>query len=586
MPRYLIFHLNAPETAELDPASGQFRLAADPASAVAIITGALASHPEAECLAFWDDTLGAFPNATGDAFVNSLDDAWHPGPLLGGATQLASFLAWVSPLWVYRLDPRPELAGAVNWKVAPRCLLLKVRPWRILGGLSPDFDTLAGAFAELGLRWFKHGAILRQQPIIFSDCRPPLAEKAKSGARHPAAVFAGRARPAMEQAADRPPNGNGETPHATLADSYRLVSRQFGMTTAWRMWLSRLLLGGQPWRELSVLTCLNQERTRPPHPPAAVPGGALDRDLMAVIPPTHPTISVILPTVGRYPYLSECLNDLRRQTIPPHEIIVIDGNPLAEYQPDFYTAFQDLPLTIIHFGRPGVSAPRNAGLERATGEFIWFVDDDSRLPPDNAEQHLRLLTAYGAEVSVGPATTPERPELWDYQRTIACTFMDCGTTLCTRHLLARTGGFDERYDATLNLEDADLGARFLAAGGLMLNNPYARRFHYKAPVGGCRAKRRPPTPRWSLAPRPRPAWYYYGRRHFARITALGGFAQQWVASGWLINDTAFRDPHPAIYIFTIELLALPLTLIKFSRSLIQGHFLWRQGSVIPRIIAP
>lgn len=73
MPHYLIFHLNAPETAELDPASGQFRLAADPASAVATIAGALASHPEAECLAFWDDALGAFPHA-GEAFANSLDE--------------------------------------------------------------------------------------------------------------------------------------------------------------------------------------------------------------------------------------------------------------------------------------------------------------------------------------------------------------------------------------------------------------------------------------------------------------------------------------------------------------------------------
>src|SRR5262249_25232201 len=157
--------------------------------------------------------------------------------------------------------------------------------------------------------------------------------------------------------------------------------------------------------------------------------------------PPDSRVSVVLPTFGRYRYVAEVLDDVRRQSVPVHQVLVADGNPSEERQPEVYEDFPDLPLEVLWIDRPGTCVSRNECLRRATGDYIWFVDDDSRLETRNLEQHLRVLAAYGADVSVGPAHTRKRPELHSFQLEIASTFMDCGTTLCTRSILERAGGF-------------------------------------------------------------------------------------------------------------------------------------------------
>ena len=88
-------------------------------------------------------------------------------------------------------------------------------------------------------------------------------------------------------------------------------------------------------------------------------------------------ISVIIPVYNVEPYLRQCLDSVVNQTYKNLEIIIIDdGSPdncgaiCDEY------AAKDKRIQVIHKENCGLSAARNDGLARATGEWIAFVDSD------------------------------------------------------------------------------------------------------------------------------------------------------------------------------------------------------------------
>ncbi|WBQ05254.1 glycosyltransferase family 2 protein [Kribbella sp. CA-293567] len=90
------------------------------------------------------------------------------------------------------------------------------------------------------------------------------------------------------------------------------------------------------------------------------------------------TVSVVVPTVGRYS-VRGVLDALARQDgPPPFEVIVsIDGSS----EPDFGGAVlhsQCNRLLLVQLGiSQGVSVARNRAVEQAAGEFVGFLDDDT-----------------------------------------------------------------------------------------------------------------------------------------------------------------------------------------------------------------
>ena len=99
-------------------------------------------------------------------------------------------------------------------------------------------------------------------------------------------------------------------------------------------------------------------------------------------------VSVLIPTVDRPAYLQTLLAQLRRQTIPPAELVVVDQTAAGRSQPGLYEPFRDLPLKVIHQTEPGQCTSRNAGIQSCTGEFILLLDDDDAV----SYTHLTLPT--------------------------------------------------------------------------------------------------------------------------------------------------------------------------------------------------
>lgn len=97
----------------------------------------------------------------------------------------------------------------------------------------------------------------------------------------------------------------------------------------------------------------------------------------------NPKVSIIIPIYNTAPWLPKCLESCLAQTYDNIEIVLIeDGSPdnCGEICDSF--AEKDARVTVIHQENRGVSAARNAGLERASGELILFVDSDDWIDPD------------------------------------------------------------------------------------------------------------------------------------------------------------------------------------------------------------
>jgi len=521
-------------------------LDADPDHASAQIQQVVDAADARDVLVFWDTRFGAVPIAQLVLFHGSLDDAWH-GSQVYAHQEATDFLEYIQIGDIYRRAV-PTQQGAVHWRISLRAAFVRVAIVRQLGIFNSGFTSLEGAALEMGWRWLKRGAVLRQR----TDLIPPAALPVKSVA-------------------------------IPVTDRYRLVTLHQGRRWVRLVMLREIMRLRSPWGAWAAA----QRALRFDSRYKDIPDGVADRDLSTVSLPTVPRVSVILPTFGRYRYVAEVLGDIRNQTIRPAQILIADGNPADQRDVSVYDAFRDLPLHVLLLEphENGVSASRNACLAHITGDYVWFVDDDSRFEADNLEQHLRLLLTYAADVSVGPAVTTNRPELHRYQADIHCSFMDCGTTLCRTELIERVGGFDLQYNLWMQTEDADIGDRFIQAGGLILNNPYAQRFHYMAPSGGTRTSKRAyhRWRRWSLLARPSQTIYYRAHRYFGARAALENTLYSWILSGWRRKDGQSLTPRWLIMNLVSEIIALPLSLYRLAVSISGARAMLKQGPQIPTV---
>lgn len=98
-------------------------------------------------------------------------------------------------------------------------------------------------------------------------------------------------------------------------------------------------------------------------------------------------VSVIVPVYNVEQYLSDCLESICCQTLKEIEIIVVnDGstdNSLSIIE-SFQQKYSNIKL--INKKNGGLSSARNAGIEMAVGEYLFFVDSDDFIDLDTLEK--------------------------------------------------------------------------------------------------------------------------------------------------------------------------------------------------------
>ncbi|MGD6756248.1 bifunctional glycosyltransferase/CDP-glycerol:glycerophosphate glycerophosphotransferase [Streptomyces sp. BH105] len=97
-----------------------------------------------------------------------------------------------------------------------------------------------------------------------------------------------------------------------------------------------------------------------------------------------PRFSVIIPVYRVQAYLHECLESVLEQSFTDVELIAVDDcSPDAGGAIIDEFAARDPRVRAVHLAENvGLGRARNAGLERATGDYVLFLDSDDSLTPD------------------------------------------------------------------------------------------------------------------------------------------------------------------------------------------------------------
>jgi glycosyltransferase involved in cell wall biosynthesis len=170
------------------------------------------------------------------------------------------------------------------------------------------------------------------------------------------------------------------------------------------------------------------------------------------------TFSVVIATKDRAGLLDAALASLRAQVgAPEFEIVVVD-NGSSDATPEVARRHG---AQYAFVAEPNRGKARNAGIARASGDAIVFVDDDVIAPPHFLAAHAKAhadavvpLAVSGPILNVpDPAHRPE-PTPANFSRAF---FVTCNASVGTAALRA-VGGFDEDFDL-YGWEDTELGVR-------------------------------------------------------------------------------------------------------------------------------
>ena len=131
------------------------------------------------------------------------------------------------------------------------------------------------------------------------------------------------------------------------------------------------------------------------HVLSAVPAGR------TIEPVAAPTFSIVIPTYNEECDISDTLERVLAQRLPPHEVIAVDGGSVDATLTQLRRWSDDARVHVIEEGRRrGVSAARNTGIRRATGDVVVILNADVLLPPDFLERLAPLYIGGADLVSV------------------------------------------------------------------------------------------------------------------------------------------------------------------------------------------
>lgn len=115
----------------------------------------------------------------------------------------------------------------------------------------------------------------------------------------------------------------------------------------------------------------------------------------------HPKITVIMPIRGAAPFLRVSIDSILYQSIPIHELIVIDDGMDVSVQ-DLLDDYSNhgLSIKVIVGEQCGPAAARNLGIRAAQGELLSFLDDDDVWPKEKLEIQTRYLLRHPEKQAV------------------------------------------------------------------------------------------------------------------------------------------------------------------------------------------
>lgn len=233
------------------------------------------------------------------------------------------------------------------------------------------------------------------------------------------------------------------------------------------------------------------------------------------------TLDVIIPTLDRKIYLHQVLKDLKDQSLPPKNVIIVEQDPKAGSTSNLKDIINcDWPFHIIHIftHETGVCNARNLGLKAVRSEWIFFADDDIRIKPDLLEKVMEETNRYGVFAlnlncrQLGQETVFHKIKQWGS--------FGAGTSV-VKSEYAQQCNFSRVFEHGFG-EDADFGIQLRNIGCDIIYHPDLQTEHLKAPSGGFRMKNKAPWENEEVQPKPSPTIMAFALKHYT-IEQLKGY---------------------------------------------------------------
>lgn len=206
---------------------------------------------------------------------------------------------------------------------------------------------------------------------------------------------------------------------------------------------------------------------------------------------SYTKVSVIVPVFNVETYLKECLDSLAHQTYTNVEIIMVnDGS--TDTSRDVCEEYSDNDSRFLLINKPneGVSAARNTGLARITGDYFTYVDSDDIVSDDYIETLLTAAQCYNLDMVCARVkmiyssveletanTNPSSPEIFDTESAVEKLLYLKGIDNYVVSKIYKTLPFRElRFDTDISIgEDMEYlfrGLKLTTSVGLLNSSPY------------------------------------------------------------------------------------------------------------------
>jgi GT2 family glycosyltransferase len=202
-----------------------------------------------------------------------------------------------------------------------------------------------------------------------------------------------------------------------------------------------------------------------------------------------PRVSVVIPTHNGAATLAACLESLQASALAPYEIIVIDDastDSTAEIATQCNCRVVQLDKNV------GAARAKNRGAAKATGDILFFTDDDvivaretlNQLAQDFADAQIAgVVGLLDAKIPFDDFASNFK-NLWmrfTYERLPREHIGVFYTSIAAmrRAVFQQLGGFDENYRGASIAEDTEFGQRAWSAGHMLQLDPRVTATHCK-----------------------------------------------------------------------------------------------------------
>ena len=393
------------------------------------------SDAHAEWVVFWDYALGEPDKYLIQELTTKPVDVVHTGLRLG-TRGFPDVLNYVHPTWMYNADGDNEITHS-NFRMSFRACLIRTEVLKKIGLPSTDYDTFEMAGVAYGYNVLKQGGIIRYHSgLLQKDVTNNVAVPVK--------------------------------------DEW-VFARQF-FTRKWLRWIlfnkPGFVANLRAWWETSSVKYLTAK-------PSLHSSAATDK------PVQHKTVSVLAPTLGRYPYLEEELRELNEQTILPHEVLITDQTDENRRQHIDFSKYPNITVRYFPQNEKGQCLAWNKLIDEASGEYIFFFGDDAYdIKPGLIEKMLQTMQRFDADMVA--SYVREKGIVYgaaNYHYYMSDTFP---ITLIKKSVVMDAGKMDMFFNRNVKA-DHDLAMRCHLNGALMIYDPSAEIGHHRAPSGGLRA---------------------------------------------------------------------------------------------------